>query len=129
MKVSEIKAELDLRGISYEGLFEKAELARALAQSRSQGRADPEILNQFNRQKNGEDDGGEQREWSWPRTRRHGGGCRGGWRLAGRNVSRKINSAHVRPRDDGAARQPAHAGSHEGGDGAGGVRARPEQAE
>ena len=51
MKVSEIKAELDLRGISYEGLYEKSELARALAESRASGRADPEILDNFNRQK------------------------------------------------------------------------------
>jgi len=51
MSVSEIKAELDLRGISYEGLFEKSELARALAESRASGRADPEILDNFNRQK------------------------------------------------------------------------------
>ena len=51
MKVSEIKAELDLRGISYAGLFEKSELARALADSRSSGRANPEILDNFNRQK------------------------------------------------------------------------------
>eukprot|EP00320_Phaeocystis_rex_P019594 CAMPEP_0119070926 /NCGR_PEP_ID=MMETSP1178-20130426/45485_1 /TAXON_ID=33656 /ORGANISM="unid sp, Strain CCMP2000" /LENGTH=170 /DNA_ID=CAMNT_0007052805 /DNA_START=117 /DNA_END=629 /DNA_ORIENTATION=+ len=51
MSVSEIKAELDLRGIGYEGLFEKSELARALAKSRAEGRADPEILNRFNREK------------------------------------------------------------------------------
>jgi len=51
MSVSEIKAELDLRGISYAGLFEKSELARALADSRSSGRANPEILDNFNRQK------------------------------------------------------------------------------
>ena len=51
MSVSEIKAELDLRGISYTGLFEKSELARALAESRSQGLADPEILDRFNREK------------------------------------------------------------------------------
>ena len=36
MRVSEIKAELDLRKISYVGLFEKEELARALAESRAE---------------------------------------------------------------------------------------------
>jgi hypothetical protein len=51
MRVSEIKAELDLRKISYVGLFEKEELARALAESRAEGRADPEILDRFNREK------------------------------------------------------------------------------
>lgn len=50
MKVSEIKAELDMRGISYAGLFEKAELATLLATSRSQGRADPSIIDDFNKQ-------------------------------------------------------------------------------
>tara|TARA_B110001452_G_scaffold66343_1_gene53231 strand:+ start:248 stop:826 length:579 start_codon:yes stop_codon:yes gene_type:complete len=51
MKVPEIKAELDMRGISYEGLFEKAELATLLATSRSQGRADPSIIDDFNKEK------------------------------------------------------------------------------
>lgn len=50
MKVSEIKAELDMRGIGYKGLFEKAELATLLATSRSQGRADPTIIDDFNKQ-------------------------------------------------------------------------------
>ena len=50
MSVAEIKAELDMRGISYAGLFEKAELAKALAETRVEGRADPDILDRFNRE-------------------------------------------------------------------------------
>jgi len=48
MKVSEIKAELDMRKISYDGLFEKEEYARLLADARATGRADPTILEDFN---------------------------------------------------------------------------------
>ncbi len=50
MKVGEIKAELDLRKISYEGLFEKEELAKLLAGSRRAGRADPSLVDRFNQQ-------------------------------------------------------------------------------
>eukprot|EP00322_Chrysochromulina_rotalis_P016557 CAMPEP_0115866806 /NCGR_PEP_ID=MMETSP0287-20121206/20442_1 /TAXON_ID=412157 /ORGANISM="Chrysochromulina rotalis, Strain UIO044" /LENGTH=206 /DNA_ID=CAMNT_0003321391 /DNA_START=18 /DNA_END=638 /DNA_ORIENTATION=- len=50
MKVSEIKAELELRKISWEGLFEKEELAKLLAESRRGGRADPTLLDDFNRE-------------------------------------------------------------------------------
>lgn len=49
MKVSEIKAELDLRKISYDGLFEKEEMARLLAESRAAGRADPTLVDEFNK--------------------------------------------------------------------------------
>ena len=48
MKVSELKSELDLRSISYEGLFEKEELARTLADARRSGKADPSLLDDFN---------------------------------------------------------------------------------
>ncbi len=50
MKVSELKAELDLRKIGYDGLFEKEEYARRLAEARSSGRADPTLLEDFNKQ-------------------------------------------------------------------------------
>ena len=49
MKVSEIKSELDLRKISYEGLFEKEEYAKLLSESRSKGRADPSLVDEFNK--------------------------------------------------------------------------------
>ena len=49
MKVSELKAELELRAISYDGMFDKIELATALAEARSLGKADPSIVDQFNR--------------------------------------------------------------------------------
>ena len=50
MKVSEIKAELELRKIGWEGLFEKEELAKLLAESRRKGKADPSLLDEFNKQ-------------------------------------------------------------------------------
>ena len=39
----------DLRSISYDGMIEKSELAVALAEARSLGKADPTIIDQFNR--------------------------------------------------------------------------------
>uniref|UniRef100_A0A7S2UTT4 STI1 domain-containing protein n=1 Tax=Fibrocapsa japonica TaxID=94617 RepID=A0A7S2UTT4_9STRA len=50
MKVSEIKAELELRKISWAGVFEKEELVRLLKEAREEGRADPSIVDQFNKQ-------------------------------------------------------------------------------
>ena len=50
MKVSELKAELDLRKVSYDGMFEKEEFARCLSEARRSGRADPDILDAFNKQ-------------------------------------------------------------------------------
>ena len=44
MKVSELKAELDLRKIGYEGCFEKEEFARRLSDARVAGRADSSLL-------------------------------------------------------------------------------------
>jgi hypothetical protein len=49
--VSEIKAELELRGISYAGMFERSELEAALLDARAKGKARPEILDQFNEAK------------------------------------------------------------------------------
>ena len=50
MRVSELKAELELRKIDYAGMFEKEELARCLADARAGGRADPSLLDDFNRE-------------------------------------------------------------------------------
>lgn len=51
MRVSEIKAELDLRGISYADCFDKESLAERLTEARRTGKANPEIIDKFNRQK------------------------------------------------------------------------------
>ena len=50
MRVSELKAELELRKIDTTNFFEKEELARALADARAEGRADPSLVDDFNRQ-------------------------------------------------------------------------------
>ncbi|CAM9442251.1 unnamed protein product, partial [Hapterophycus canaliculatus] len=50
MRVSEIKAELDMRGVGYEGIFEKPELVQKLIEARSLGRADPSIIDDFNKE-------------------------------------------------------------------------------
>jgi SAP domain len=49
MKVSEIKAELDMRGISHSGLYEKRELVHRLEEARALGQADPAIVDKFNK--------------------------------------------------------------------------------
>ncbi|GAX25542.1 hypothetical protein FisN_28Hh010 [Fistulifera solaris] len=51
MRVSEIKAELDLRKISYTDCFDKESLVERLQEARVKGLADPSILEKFNRQK------------------------------------------------------------------------------
>ncbi len=51
MRVSEIKAELDLRKISYSDCFDKESLVERLQEARAKGLADPSILEKFNRQK------------------------------------------------------------------------------
>eukprot|EP00903_Cladosiphon_okamuranus_P016355 g15083.t1 len=50
MRVSEIKAELDVRGIGYAGIFEKNELVQKLIEARSLGRADPSLIDEFNKE-------------------------------------------------------------------------------
>ena len=50
MKIPEIKAELELRGVPFDGLFEKEEFAKRLAKSRSSGVADPSLMDKFNEQ-------------------------------------------------------------------------------
>ena len=150
MKVSEIKAELDLRGISHDGLFEKSELARALALSRSQGRADPEILNQFNRQKmekmmqDGEETASQTAldESVVADAVAGDGSLPGGLSperlrelmsnpgaLTHSHFRQRLTNSVALGRDDGALGQPAHAGGHEGGHGARAVWHRPGHAE
>ncbi len=51
MRVAEIKSELDLRGVSYSDCFDKESLAQRLVEARASGRADPAIIDQFNKQK------------------------------------------------------------------------------
>ena len=51
MRVSEIKAELDLREVSYEDCFDKESLVQRLREVRATGQASPKIIDQFNRQK------------------------------------------------------------------------------
>lgn len=51
MRVSEIKSELDMRGIKYTDCFDKESLVERLQEARAAGRADPSILNEFNKKK------------------------------------------------------------------------------
>lgn len=51
MRVSEIKGELEWRGIDYSTCIDKESLVITLEQARASGRANPNILNQFNKQK------------------------------------------------------------------------------
>lgn len=51
MRVSEIKAELDMRGIDYIDCFDKESLADRLEEARATGMANPEILETFNKAK------------------------------------------------------------------------------
>ena len=51
MRVSEIKAELDMRGVSYADCFDKESLVERLTEARSTGQANPDIINKFNKQK------------------------------------------------------------------------------
>jgi hypothetical protein len=51
MRVSEIKAELDLRQISYTDCFDKESLVERLTEARATGKANPEIIDKFNKQK------------------------------------------------------------------------------
>mmetsp|Transcript_9421 Transcript_9421/g.13148 ORF Transcript_9421/g.13148 Transcript_9421/m.13148 type:complete len:145 (-) Transcript_9421:194-628(-) len=51
MRVSEIKAELDLRGVDYTDCFDKESLSEKLQAARSTGKADPGLLDKFNKAK------------------------------------------------------------------------------
>ena len=48
MTLDEIKAELEVRGVNYDECFSKGELVKKLGSARREGRATPEIINQFN---------------------------------------------------------------------------------
>jgi hypothetical protein len=50
MRVSEIKAELELRGIGYGDCFDREALVDRLVTARAAGKADPTILERFNKQ-------------------------------------------------------------------------------
>jgi hypothetical protein len=51
MRVSEIKAELDLRDVSYKDCFDKESLVQRLEEARATGKANPKIIETFNKQK------------------------------------------------------------------------------
>lgn len=51
MRVSEIKAELELRGVEYKDCFDKESLSERLLEARATGKANPAILEKFNRAK------------------------------------------------------------------------------
>eukprot|EP00980_Cylindrotheca_fusiformis_P031041 scaffold25738_cov127-Cylindrotheca_fusiformis.AAC.1 len=51
MRLSEIKAELELRGIDYSDCFDKESMSARLQEARKGGIADPKILEKFNKQK------------------------------------------------------------------------------
>lgn len=48
MATADIKAELELRGVDATQIFEKEDLARRLVLARTQGEADPSIIDTFN---------------------------------------------------------------------------------
>lgn len=49
MKIAEIKSELDLRKVSYSDCFERESLESRLNEARASGKADPSIIDEFNR--------------------------------------------------------------------------------
>ena len=51
MRVSEIKAELDMRGVSYADCFDKESLAERLTKARLSGLANPDLIDKFNKQR------------------------------------------------------------------------------
>jgi hypothetical protein len=48
MTLDEIKAELEVRAVNYDDCFSKRELVQKLGQARREGKATPDIFNQFN---------------------------------------------------------------------------------
>jgi len=51
MRVSEIKAELQLRGVRFDDCFDKESLSTRLDEARATGKSDPKILDQFNKKR------------------------------------------------------------------------------
>lgn len=64
MRVSEIKSELDMRGIGYVDCFDKEALVDRLQEARATGRANPDILSDFNKKKLEENFSGKKVEIS-----------------------------------------------------------------
>lgn len=50
MKAQELKAELDLRGVSWAGCYDKKDLQDLLVEARANGKCNPDVLRQFNDQ-------------------------------------------------------------------------------
>ena len=46
MKAGEMKAELDMRGVSYVGCYDKTDLKELLLKSRAEGKADPAVIDE-----------------------------------------------------------------------------------
>lgn len=74
-QVSEIKAELELRGVSYAGVLERNELEALLLDARVKGKARPEILDQFNEAQTTAGDGGRQPDIDWESAKSGDGAC------------------------------------------------------
>jgi hypothetical protein len=51
MRLSEIKSELEMRGIDFSDCFDKEALGERLLEARASGRANPEIIHKFNKVK------------------------------------------------------------------------------
>lgn len=49
MKISEIKSELDLRKVNYKDCFDRESLEKRLDEARASGKADPSIIDEFNK--------------------------------------------------------------------------------
>ena len=49
MRVAEMKSELNLRGIDYSDCFDRESLSKKLRKARVSGKADPTIIDQFNK--------------------------------------------------------------------------------
>ena len=51
MRVSEIKAELNLRNVYFSDCFDKESLANRLIEARGSGKSDPSLVDEFNKRK------------------------------------------------------------------------------
>ena len=51
MKVAEIKAELSMRKVDFSDCFDKESLVNKLQEARLSGKADPSIIDEFNKKK------------------------------------------------------------------------------